>query len=179
MDVQPVGNRYACREARRQARLNYKIAHPGRVGMATRSKHRLSEREGTQAICAICGPVEAVVKGRGYMCRNRAHELGWTVFEEQPAPGRCPVCRTWRLKTGECPSCVDPIGVSTGLSLMLAEWGRRQPVDTWIQDDLHYAHEKPLPEYESVVPRWKTLGSDKSWTEVTRVRPEYAALYGG
>ena len=175
--VQRAGNGVACQTARKQARVQYKKAHPLRTGGRQASEHRLSDRDGTNASCVVCGPVDAFPRGRGYMCGNRARELGWTVPGELAQ--QCATCGAWLTAKGKCRPCTSRVDKDLAYGLMVLEHGQRQTVPLWAVEALHLAQENPLPQYESVVPRWKTLGSDKSWTEVTRVRPEYAALYGG
>lgn len=165
---------FVCATAKREGRARYKQAHPDRAKENRRfkpSSHRLQSRKGGADICAICGPVESIAHGWGYMCPNRAKELGWKP-EEAPAP-LCPTCKSRHLdKMGACPLCDEP----------LPDYDRRRPGQEWDPYDEFYEAGLSVrddfadleDEIETAVPGWKTLGFHD-----TGVRPEYAALYGG
>lgn len=168
------GRGFVCVQGNREARARYKEAHPDRAKRDRAfkpSSHRLQNRKGGADICAICGPVESIAHGWGYMCPNRAAELGWKA-EEAPTP-LCPTCKKRHLdKMGACPLCDEP----------LPDYDRKRPGQEWDPYDEFYEAGLSVrdefadleDEIESAVPGWKTLGYQD-----TGVRPEYAKLYGG
>lgn len=175
-------NSHVCREGRREAKRRFKQAHPERVRQDKRrppSKHRLTGRDGEPDLCAICGPVSPVVMGRGWMCPNRATELGWTQFAVTPQP-KCPVCATYLDRFGACAHCDDDWDIDS--KFIPAESRRYQGADVASEYLEHggfsiRSFESPLGDDlpESVVRNWKTIGRPD---EFKGVRPEYAKLYG-
>ena len=154
---------YACRTARREARRNYRQAHPYRVAEEkSRHRHGSPHRLAPDGLCAICGPVKAVVHGRGVMCGNRAEELGW---KSQPAvQGRCDTCRNW-LRGNECPECDSREGYDLGYGLMMDEYARKHQSPEWWEgacltiEDARLVRDVLHGDIENAVPGWKTLGA--------------------
>jgi hypothetical protein len=161
-----------CVEARRQARRNYKQAHPDRARAGrtySPSAHKLSLRNGEKDTCSLCGDVQPVAWGRGWMCPTISTERGWTVTQVAPTP-RCNLCSKRFLIDGMCPSCDIQERTHSTLDAGFLEevYGAGMHIATaasWLETDT-----------SSVVPGWKTLGSSSA--APTTVRPEYAALYG-
>ena len=180
VSVQRSGNGLTCREANRQAKARWKASHPTRHladRKRPRSAHRLSDRVGEMATCAVCGPVTAIRKGRGWMCKNRADELGWSA-DEEIAP-RCADCLSWLTREGECPSCDDRMGTDLAYGLLVMEHAYR--FATPVAETEFLERDGPLvltDEDEFAVPGWETLGSDEPWDAEFSVKPEYARLYG-
>lgn len=173
-----VGNGHGCRLAVRQAKRNYKTAHPdrARAGRAHNpSNHRLTVKTGEMDNCAMCGDVQPVPWGRGWMCPTIIKERGWTVTQVAPTP-KCKLCSQRFLIDGLCPKCdAEPEDLTEGLDpAFLAEvYGAGMHIETaasWLETDT-----------TSAVPGWKTIGSSnpvvKNGAGFT-IRPEYAALYG-
>ena len=82
-----------CLEARRERARRYKQQNPEKVKAgrtaAIPSIHRLSLRNGEPDTCVICGPVQPVRWGRGYMCPTIPAEKGWVmtdVMNVRPRP---------------------------------------------------------------------------------------------
>lgn len=154
-----------CVEARRQARRNYKKAHPERaraqkVG-ATTSTHRLALRNGDPDTCAICGPVQPVAWGRGYMCPVLHAEKRWPM-QAAPDP-QCLLCKRYLDKYGACRNCDDDFADLDARFMPLEARGMRKLMAQLehIPDGLSLAStESQLPaDVETAVPGWKTLGS--------------------
>lgn len=174
------GRGWVCREGRREAVRRWTKNHPAKareIRNRPPSKHRLEKRDGSPDKCAVCGPVEPVVMGRGYGCPNRAKELGWKVFALEPQPA-CPVCRTYLDRFGSCAKCDNEADVD---DIWIPRESRRAPdaglVGELIANGFSFVeHDSFLPAGdESAVPGWKTLGSLEPWSGV---KPAYAALYG-
>lgn len=128
-----------CKNAGRELRRRYQQRHGKSV---TNSKHALKGGD----VCPVCGPVTPVPWGRGYMCPNRATELGWRPPQEiEP---RCHRCDAF-LVAGVCPFCT--------------------PLRADLPEGMH-AGEIPLTgRNESAVPGWKVLGPplppDSPWAK--------------
>ncbi|KJK12561.1 hypothetical protein UB45_07740 [Terrabacter sp. 28] len=153
-----------CVEARRQARRNYKKAHPERAraqkAASTPSLHRLTLRNGDPDTCAICGPVQPKPWGRGYMCPKLHEEKRWP---EQSAPDpQCPICKRYLDKYGACLRCDDDLSDLDARYMPVEARGMRKlmaqleniPVGLTIA-----TAETQLPSTPEVaVHGWKTLG---------------------
>ena len=123
-----------CKLARRETRRQYKQRN-GQVN--TVSAHAL----GGTSICPLCGPVTPVPWGNGFMCPNRAKELGWKV-PDQPNP-RCHRCEGFLTNRGICLDCT-PVPL---------------PKDLLDAGGSFHMGEMPLSRrIENAVPGWKTLG---------------------
>lgn len=179
---------YVCVVANRQARSRYRQAHPERTASDRKfkpSKHRLQNRKGGSDTCVICGPVQSVAIGWGYMCPTRAAELNWKNLPEAPVP-LCSKCLSRHLdKMGACPECDGPMpaydtrrpGKYIDAEVSTSAWS---DFETEAMDLGLTIRDEPMDILDDspAVPGWKTLGSNRPSTEHT-VRPEYAALYGG
>lgn len=116
-----------CKLAAREIRRRYKKRNSVRQ---SRSKHAL--KGGT--VCPICGPVEPVPWGRGYMCPNRAQQLG---FKKGAPDPRCNLCDSF-LIGGVCIYCT--------------------PWRIEIPDGFHVGELGLTARSESVVPGWRVIG---------------------
>jgi hypothetical protein len=129
-----------CKNAGREQRRRYKQRNVESKGGP--SKHAL---EGGTT-CPICGPVTPVPWGRGFMCPNRAKELGWKPPEEMEP--RCHRCESF-LIAGVCPFCT--------------------PVRAPIPDGMHVGELPLTGRNESAVPGWKVIGPplppDSPWAK--------------
>lgn len=74
---------FVCLEARREKSRRYKQNNPAKVkatkAASNPSTHRLTLRNGDLDTCAVCGEVQPVAWGRGWMCPTIPEEKGWTV----------------------------------------------------------------------------------------------------
>lgn len=74
-----------CLSARRERSRSWKERNPEKARLsraaANPSTHRLSLRTGEADTCAVCGPVEPIRWGRGYMCPTIPAEKGWIVTD--------------------------------------------------------------------------------------------------
>jgi hypothetical protein len=74
-----------CLEARRERSRRYKQQNPEKVKAAKAasnpSTHRLSLRNGELDTCVVCGEVQPVQWGRGWMCPTIPKEKGWVVTD--------------------------------------------------------------------------------------------------
>lgn len=174
---------FACRTARREALDRFKEAHPERVRQMKKrppSKHRLTKRDGSPDTCAVCGPVQPVAVGRGYGCPVREKELGRKSHPAAPQP-KCLLCSAHYLdRYGACPKCDEPIDEMQFLPKE-SRLGRRQRDLAAMWEEAGFTitdGESQLDSgYESVVPGWRTLGSDLPEKD-GRVLDTYAVLYG-
>lgn len=172
---------HACIVGDREAKRRYKQAHPERAARQSRgiSSHSLARRDGTDTGCAVCGPVTPIKWRRGFMCPNRAMELGWKP-DAKPAP-RCETCDSWLRADNGCTFCersaLRPLPRS--LERELAAAGMHVEFEPTVLSD----------EIENAVPGWRTLGNNSprigfahyadEWAGKPKyIRPEYAALYG-
>ena len=83
--IRYAGRGFVCLEARREARRRYRQNHPEQSkrqkAAANPSTHRLELRNGEPDTCVVCGPVQPVRWGRGWMCPTIPKEKGWNVTE--------------------------------------------------------------------------------------------------
>ena len=74
-----------CLEARREKSRSWKERNPEKVKAARTaanpSTHRLTLRNGEPDTCVVCGDVQPVKWGRGYMCPTIPQEKGWIVTD--------------------------------------------------------------------------------------------------
>lgn len=116
-------------------------------------------------LCRKCGPVDIVAWGRGYACAVRATELG--VVNPQSEPARyCDSCKpldgdvVWLTADG-CPRCLE-----TDLNAMLAQDAADRRLTDGVYDEFGEGFSivgpsdpYEMPDYESAVPGWKTIGA--------------------
>lgn len=74
-----------CLEARRDRSRRWKQENPEKARVsraaANPSTHRLSLRNGEPDTCVVCGPVQPMKWGRGYMCPTIPAEKGWIMTD--------------------------------------------------------------------------------------------------
>jgi len=181
--IAKAGRGWVCREARREAQRAFRAAHPERVREWKKrppSKHRLTKRDGTPDTCAICGPVTPVVMGRGWGCPVRAKEIGRKNFADAPQP-KCLLCSSCYLdRFGACPKCDEPEDDSMYLPTESRAYQRMNSVAAMWEDagfSIVGGESRLDSDYQSVVPGWKTLGSDIPERD-GKVLDTYAVLYG-
>lgn len=152
------GNGWVC--GSKHAR-NRRASDRRRVGRdrSSANRHRLEwhDPDTRTGLCSLDGAVEIEPWGRGWICPVRSRELGRTV--PQAAPQRwCSDCmaadgvKVWLADDG-CPRCAE-----TDLAALLRE---RRPGEH-LEEGLHLAPGGDpywMPEYESAVPGWRTIGS--------------------
>jgi hypothetical protein len=163
------GNRQTERRQAWAARNPEKAAANRRV----RSAHEVisQDRKARTGVCQKCGPVAIVPKGRGWMCATRAGEL-WQ-HQETSAQSSCREC--WIIDgdrvypvDGVCPRCSDQSLYDTAGVLRAAE-SRRPAHDLptrFVVVDVEHGNPYETGEYESAIPGWRTIGSDRPWNEV-------------
>lgn len=174
--IAKAGRGFMCGEKKKAAQRAWREKNPAKsqADRRRRSDHELFDRDYVKltAKCVQCGPVSMTPWGRGYACATRAAELR-TTQETQPVQA-CREC--WIIDgsrvfpvNGVCPRCADPRLYDTGSALADAE--RRSgelsglasgmSVVDLVNDDPY-----DVPEFESAVPGWKTVGSSRPWNEV-------------
>lgn len=173
--IAKAGNGFQCGEKAKARLKAWRAANPEKAAANRRrqSDHELFARDyvALTAKCVKCGPVGMTAWGRGYACATRAGELR---SHQETSPSKpCQEC--WILDgskvypaDGQCPRCADRRLYDTGAQLRDAEASRleREVPDGFLVVDL--AHDDPyeIPEYESAVPGWRTVGSSRPWNEV-------------
>ena len=182
----PAGRGWACVQGRRESRRNYKKAHPDRVRASKAlnpATHKLTVKTGETDQCVVCGEVQPVPWGRGWMCPTIIRERGWTVTQTAPAP-KCALCNKHWLVDSKCPSCDGIYDDLADQFLPLESRRAKHLRSNAVYEEMGFTvitSETPLPlGTENAVGNWKTIGSQqivKNGQGFT-VRPEYAALYG-
>lgn len=190
--IRKSGTGFQCAVKKSQSKRDWAKANPeaAAANRRQRSSHVLSQRdrENMTAECGKCGPVKLVPWGRGVICGNLAASR--RSVQEKSSRGTCRECwvieerKVWLAADGSCPACAawDP-------SLEKRPAERRDPGGREARELMHlefYRHEGTTPEpyrsgfsivgdavdpygvddYESAVPRWRTLGSTRPWNEV-------------
>ena len=143
-----------CLEARRERSRRYKQQNPEKVragrAAANPSTHRLSLRTGELDTCVVCGEVQPIPWGRGWMCPTIPKEKGWVVTETMNVrPRRLDVAVLEELR-------------SAGMHVENAP--SALPVET----------ENAIPGWKTLGSYDSTIKNGQGFT----VRPEYATLYG-
>lgn len=182
--IAKAGNGYQCGVKKKAAQKSWRKRNPGKsaADRRRRSEHQLFNRDYLKltAECVRCGPVAMTPWGRGYACGKRAEELR---TRQQQAPQEfCGSCwaeqagQPRRVKVylhadGTCPRCDNPASLDLGAELRDMEYGyRRSKEMDGVSEGMHVAYEDEdpyfIPDYESAVAGWQTLGSDRPWNEV-------------
>lgn len=170
------GRGFMCGEKKKAVTSNWRERNPEKAAAnrRQRSDHELFRRDYLKltAECAKCGPVGMTPWGRGYSCSNRASELR-AVQESKPAQA----CRECWIVDGDrvypvggvCPRCADGRQSRLGSALRDAEH-RASGLDGvppgFMTVDLDSLDPYDVPEYESAVPGWRTVGTERPWMEV-------------
>lgn len=192
--IRKAGNGFQCATKMSQRHKAWVSANPDKAAenRRHRSDHVLTakDRQNMTAVCGKCGDVKLVPWGRGVICGNLAATR--RTVQEASSQGTCRECwiiderKVWLGANGVCPACAawepsvearpeerrDP-GGRQALELMHLGFYRYDddPEDT---DEPYGAGFSIRPEgdpyqiedFDSAVPGWKTLGSQKPWNEV-------------
>lgn len=171
--IRRVGKYFQCVTAAREAKAAWRKRHPASDKadkMRPPSAHRLMVRDGREDTCKVCGVVTPVPHGRGWMCPNRAAELGFTGKATKVPPNqKCKTCAAWLCADGHCPRCVTELDFSD-LDWQYAPNKSRQKLRRFAGlnygdlDGFTVQHPEDGPtslpsSNESVVEGWKTIGS--------------------
>lgn len=187
--IRTSGTGYQCSVKKAAAHQQWAKGNPEKAAANRRSRsdHRLSgkDTEARKAVCSVCGPVALTPWGRGFACANLAASRR-TVQEKAPS-GFCRECQiiddklVWLKADGVCPSCSDTEDRWSHIPAERRDPGGRQAADLdWlgleVDEDEQYGtgfslSDDPeaysIPEEESAVYGWKTLGHpSKPWNEV-------------
>jgi hypothetical protein len=164
------GTGWVCAEKAKANVRAYKNRHPER-DRSSKSDHQLTEKDPPTRLarCSVCGVVDMVPTGRGWACATRAKELGRVNHQDAPQTW-CRDCwaemegdadryRVWLLADGTCPRCST--GQDLHAELRDLEHNRRVLDDAGLGPGFHIVSPDPyaMPDYESAVPGWHTLGS--------------------
>lgn len=180
--IRKSGNGFMCAVKKAEAQKAWKRRNPEKVAAhrRTRSEHGLFNRDYVKltAECVVCGPVGMTPWGRGYACSKLA-DARRSVQEAAPQTW-CRSCwaetassrertKVYLRADGTCPRCDDPATLDLGSQLRDLEYGYRTTGER-IPEGMHVVYEDDdpyfMPEYESAVPGWRTVGSDRAWNEV-------------
>ena len=159
------GTGWVCAEKAKANARAWKARNPDR-DRTSKTEHKLTWKNpqtGT-GLCAVCDVVEIVPWGRGYACPNGDAAKTRVHFQDAPAT-YCDACKlldgdlVWLTVDG-CPRCNE-----TDLNAMFAKDAADQRLmgDTdWSEMGMHVegllADPEYMPDYESAVPGWHTIG---------------------
>lgn len=133
--IRQVGkDNWICAVKKAESAAAWRAANPEKQ-RASRHKpsvhHLTSEDHDTRrGVCPVDGDVDIARKGRGWMCKVRMDELGWTE-DENPAD-KCVLCGYWHTTArpvvdGVCLFCSDPTAEAhASFPLPLSQEDRRQ-----------------------------------------------------
>ena len=178
--IAKAGNGFQCGEKKKASQREWRERNPAaaKANRALRSDHELFNRDYVKlsASCAVCGPVDMTPWGRGYACATRAAELRTT---QEAAPAK-PCVECWiidgdrvYLVGGECPRCKEGVDRYVpnhvprerrdhgGQAARLAEEFEGSGFTVYDEDP-----GADMPGFESAVPGWRTVGSERPWNEV-------------
>lgn len=163
--IRKAGTGWTCAERQKAANRASKRRHPRREHRGA-NPHRLTEKNPRTrtAVCVKDGTTSIVPWGRGWICAERAKELGRVTVQTAPL-AYCRDCRAeddstiWLLADGSCPRCSSGKVLSQELKRVqdyqqamaaagLGAGFHLEPIDPYA-----------MPEYESAVPGWRTLGA--------------------
>lgn len=114
--IRKVGSGWICSVKKREASASWRARNPERQVLTkySRSEHSLISfnpdiREG---VCPLDGHVTIARHGRGWMCKVRMEELGWS--EDESPVQKCTHCGFWSTREnpvsgGVCGTCLDPM----------------------------------------------------------------------
>lgn len=190
--IRKSGTGYQCAIKKAQSHSTWASANPEKaaVNRRHRSEHLLTnkDRDNMTARCQKCGDVKLVPWGRGVVCGNLA-AIRRNV-QEASSQGACRECwiidgsKVWLSADGTCPACKAWDARNEPRPAERRDPGRRSEADLrFIGYDPEFdgGEAEPygagfsivgdvdpyeIPEYESAVRGWKTLGSGKPWNEV-------------
>lgn len=156
---------WICATRQRERMRAWMARHPDRRSGA-RSAHRLEWRDPElgDGLCAECGPTKIVAYGRGYACANGTTRRG----QAEPNP-YCPDCRDADrrivpLVDGDCPVCSmtlnQQLAAGADLRRQIGRAGYHDGAEAGVPLVVgQWADPYKMPDYESAVPGWQTLGS--------------------
>jgi hypothetical protein len=181
--IRKAGNGFQCAVKIAERHKAWTHANPDKASAnrRLRSEHELFNRDylALTAGCTACArEVDMVMYGAGYACGVRARELR-SVQQQSTVGSRCRECTIVDgpanaprlLADGTCPRCAegpdryDPSHVVPERRRkdhgVAAEYEFAGYHVVYEDDDAYQ-----MPESESAVPGWKTLGSSRPWNEV-------------
>ena len=189
--IRKSGTGYQCAVKKAQAHKTWAGANPQKaaVNRRHRSEHLLTnkDRDNMTARCQKCGDVKLVPWGRGVVCGNLA-AIRRNV-QEASSQGACRECwiidgsKVWLTADGVCPACTAWDASSGPRPPERRDTGGRDAADLrFIGFDPEFDATDPepygagfsiagevdpydIPEHESAVRGWKTLGSRRPWNE--------------
>ena len=189
--IRKSGTGHQCAIKKSQAFKDWASANPEKAAVNRRrkSEHILTrkDRQNMTARCQKCGDVKLVPWGRGVICGNLAG-IRRTV-QESSSRGACRECwlidgsKVWLRGDGSCPACS-----AWSPSLEVRPEERRDPGDREAGELKRLGFYEPgefteaygsgfsvagdlmdpyqIEDYDSAVPGWRTLGSERPWNEV-------------
>ena len=165
--IRPHGTGWGCAVRLNAKSREAKRRNPDRP-RSSAAPHRLSwsDPETRTGICPVDGAVVIVPWGGGYVCQNRATELGVTNPQDEPQQ-YCRDCvdddqtLVWLDAEGGCPRCTNG-----SLNAQLAQDAANSRLMRHLEDELDAgftvvginADPYAMPELESAVPGWQTIG---------------------
>ena len=164
--IQRAGTGWVCAIKQKEHGRAWRARNPQRNHGRGHNPHQLTARSALlrSATCSTCGPVEIQPWARGWICSTRAHELGRVVPQDAPQE-HCRDCKAadgvlvW-LTAGACSRCAE-IDLGMEFAKLAADDRLVADMVDWAADGLHVASlgdPYAMPDYESAVPGWKTLG---------------------
>lgn len=173
--IRKSGTGWACAVRANAAARASKKRNPSRR-RSSDAPHRLTwfDAETRTGTCPVDGAVEIVPWGGGYVCRNRATELGVTNPQAE-VQRHCKDCVSddhtfmWLDADGNCPRCSQQ-SLNAGFAEMFDLAAEKRRFFEWAGIDIDPADPDggwifatpgdpyAMPEYESAVAGWKTLG---------------------
>ena len=191
--IRKSGNGYQCAIKKAQTHKSWAGANPEKaaVNRRHRSEHVLTnkDRDNMTALCQKCGDVKLVPWGRGVICGNLA-AIRRTV-QQSTSQGTCRECwiidgsKVWLTAEGKCPACLawtpsleprpeerrDPGGRRSAELKGLGFYTYDDDPETAEPYGAGFSivgetDDYDIPEYESAVRGWTTLGSNRPWNEV-------------
>jgi hypothetical protein len=186
------GTGYQCANKKAQSHKAWASANPEQAAANRRhrSQHVLADRDrqNMTATCSKCGPVKLTPWGRGVICATLAASR--RTVQEKSSQGTCRECwiidgsKVWLTAAG-CPACLAWAPSLEPRPAERRDIGGREVTELtrlgFYQYDDDEAHDEPygsgfsivqdrddheVPDYETAVPGWRTLGSKRPWNEV-------------
>lgn len=160
------GRGWACSVKMKEHTRRWRAKNPNRDHGRGKNPHALESRDvpARRAVCAKCGPVEIEPWARGWICSNRARQLG-RVVKQETVQQHCLDCKAadgvlvW-LTDGACLRCAE-VHLDAELAKLADDERLMADLLEWAEAGLHLVGPSDpyaMPEYESAVPGWKTLG---------------------
>ena len=188
------GAGWLCINKKRANTKAWNEASPEKVkaNRALSSPHKLMNKDvkASTGMCPLCGPVDILAYGRGWVCGNRARELRTTQQVKPTLP--CPDCKGYAdiTASGKCAACaalvpglsltawdasVHEVDRSAALAdecieqgFRVSHYSRLEPKDT--RRDSTAPHLKVIGDRSSVDPVWAwALASDPDWDRLEQM----------